>query len=158
MVEVLGSVFCVPVLLNYCMIWRKTLQYSESHIPYLSGIVNHVIRLSIFLWLWFQCVCLLMPSHNTYHLTWVSLPWTWGISSQLLQQSTTIAPYLGRVAPPDLERGLAPLGPPAPVQPPLLVRGVAPLGRCPWPPAWYSSSIQIWPKSIPLWLYSGSDK
>ena len=23
--------------------------------------------------LWFQCVCPLMPSHNTYHLSWVSL-------------------------------------------------------------------------------------
>ena len=27
----------------------------------------------VFLWLWFQCVCPLMPSCNTYHLTWVSL-------------------------------------------------------------------------------------
>ena len=32
-----------------------------------------VIRLASFLWLWFQCVCPLMPSHNTCHLTWVSL-------------------------------------------------------------------------------------
>ena len=24
-------------------------------------------------WVWFQCVCPLMPSCNTYHLTWVSL-------------------------------------------------------------------------------------
>ena len=52
-------------------------------------------------WVWFQCVCPLMPSCNTYHLTWVSLtlgtgylftaapakrsrsslPWTRGISS-----------------------------------------------------------------------------
>ena len=59
-----------------------------------------VIRLASCLWLWFQCVCPLMPSHNTYHLTWVSLtldmehlftaapakhnrcflPWTRGIS------------------------------------------------------------------------------
>ena len=31
-------------------------------------------------------------------------------------------------APPDLERGIAPLGPPTPTQPPLLGRGVAPLG------------------------------
>ena len=28
---------------------------------------------SSFLWLWFQCVCPLMPSCNTYHLTLVSL-------------------------------------------------------------------------------------
>ena len=32
-----------------------------------------------------------------------------------------------------LQRGIAPLGPPAPVQPPLLERGVAPPGRRPWP-------------------------
>ena len=36
---------------------------------------------------------------------------------------------LDEVAPPDLECGVAPLGPPAPVQPPLLGCGVAPLGR-----------------------------
>ena len=34
---------------------------------------NGVIRLTSFLWLWFQSVCPLMPSHNTYHLTWVTL-------------------------------------------------------------------------------------
>ena len=53
------------------------------------------------------------------------LPWTWGISSQLLQQSTAAAPYLGQgylltATPPD-----APLGPPAPAQPPLLGCGAA---------------------------------
>ena len=32
-----------------------------------------MIRLTSFLWLWFQCVCLLMPSCNIYRLTWVSL-------------------------------------------------------------------------------------
>ena len=32
-----------------------------------------VIRLASLLWLWFQPVCPLMPSHNTYRLTWVSL-------------------------------------------------------------------------------------
>ena len=36
---------------------------------------------------------------------------------------------LDEVTPPDLECGVAPLGPPAPVQPPLLGCGVAPLGR-----------------------------
>ena len=34
--------------------------------------VVHVIRLASFQWLWFQCVCRLMPSHNTYHLTWLN--------------------------------------------------------------------------------------
>ena len=35
--------------------------------------------------------------------------------------------YLLITTPPDLERGVAPLGPPAPMQPPLLGCGVAPL-------------------------------
>ena len=39
----------------------------------LDEAVVHVIRLTSFLWLWFQCVCPLMPSCNTYHLTCVSL-------------------------------------------------------------------------------------
>ena len=67
-----------------------------------------------------------MPSCNTYCLTWVLLPWAWGISSQLLQQSTAIAPYLDKgylltAALPDLQCGIAPLGPPAPAQPRLWV-------------------------------------
>ena len=41
--------------------------------------------------------------------------------------------YLLIAAPSDLERGIAPLGPPAPAQPLLLGRGVAPPGRHPWP-------------------------
>ena len=44
------------------------------------------------------------------------LPWTWGISSQQLQQSAATAPYLRpglspHCRPPDLEHGIAPLGP-----------------------------------------------
>ena len=39
--------------------------------------------------------------------------------------------YLLTAAPPDLELGVAPLGPPAPAKPGLLGRGVAPLGRGP---------------------------
>ena len=46
----------------------------------------------------------------TYHLTWVSL--------------TLDVGYLLTTAPPDLERGVAPLGPPAPLQPLLLGCGV----------------------------------
>ena len=75
------------------------------------------------------------------------LPWRWGISSQLLQQSTAATPYLGRVAPPDLERRVAPLSPPAPIQPPILGRGVAPLVRSPWPWTWNSS---YWLPSLTL--------
>ena len=39
--------------------------------------------------------------------------------------------YLLMAAPPDLEREVAPLGPPLPEQSPLLGCGVAPLGRLP---------------------------
>ena len=39
--------------------------------------------------------------------------------------------YLLTASLPDLERGVAPLGPPAPAQPPLLGRGVVPLGATP---------------------------
>ena len=47
-----------------------------------------------------------MPSCNTYHLTWVSLTLEEG--------------YLLTAALPDLQCGIAPLGPPAPAQPRLL--------------------------------------
>ena len=52
----------------------------------LDKAVVQVIRLAS-LWLWFQCVCPLMPSLSTYHLTWVSLTFTckwdssWAISN-----------------------------------------------------------------------------
>ena len=48
--------------------------------------------------------------------------------------------YLLTATPPDLELGVAPLGPAVPAQPLLLGCGVAPPGRCPWPPVWGSSS------------------
>ena len=51
-----------------------------------------------------------MPFRNTYCLTSVSL--------------TLDVGYLFTAAPPDLESGVAPLGPPVPVQPPLLGRGL----------------------------------
>ena len=88
-----------------------------------QGCGPSVIWLASFLWVSFQCVCPLMPSCNTCHLTWVSLTLDGGC--------------LLMAAPPDLESGVGPLGPPVPVQPPLLGRGVAPLGRLPWPWANY---------------------
>ena len=62
----------------------------------------------------------------------------WGISSWLLQQSAVLLltldeGYLLTAALPDLQRGIAPLGPPAPSQPRLLGHGAGPRGRCPWP-------------------------
>ena len=44
--------------------------------------------------------------------------------------------YVLTAALPDLQCGIAPLGPPAPAQPRLLGRGVAPPARRPWPRAW----------------------
>ena len=41
--------------------------------------------------------------------------------------------YLFTATLPDLQHGIAPLGPPVPAQPPLLGHGVAPPGRHPWP-------------------------
>ena len=50
--------------------WPHTAWFSFIE---LDKAVVHVIRLTSFLWVWFQCVCPLMPSLNTYHLTRVSL-------------------------------------------------------------------------------------
>ena len=92
----------------------------------LDKAVVHVIRLTTFLRLWFQCVCSVMPSRNTYHLTWVSLTLDMGYlftaaPAKCRHCSLTLAEgHVLTVTPPDLERGVAPLGPPAPVQPPLL--------------------------------------
>jgi len=61
--------------------------------------------------------------------------------------------YLLTAAPSDLERGVAPLGPPAPVQPPLFGRVVAPLSRRPWPGVWGPGRrpwLQTWGSSS--WL------
>ena len=85
-----------------------------------------------------------MPLETPTVLLGFLLPWAWGISSQLLQQSAATAPYLGRgvspTAPSDLECGIAPLGPPVPTQPLLLGRGVGPPGHRPWSWAWAYSS------------------
>ena len=48
--------------------------------------------------------------------------------------------YLLTATTPDLQCGMAPLGPPVPTQPLLLGHGVAPPGRRPWPRTWGSSS------------------
>ena len=53
------------------------------------------------------------------------LPWTWGISSRCSSKAQPLLLTLDEgclltAVPPDLERGVAPLGPPEPVQPLLL--------------------------------------
>ena len=61
--------------------------------------------------------------------------------------------YLLTTTLPDLQHGIARLGPPAPVQPPLLGRGVAPLGHASTCSIANSCLINIWqqlfPSSIP---------
>ena len=73
-----------------------------------------------------------MPFATPTVLLGFFLPWAWGISSQLLQQSAAMLltldeGYLLTAAPPDLEHGVDPLGPPEPAQPLLLGHGIAPL-------------------------------
>ena len=84
------------------------------------------------------------------------LPWMWGISSLLPQQSAAAASYLGQGV---SSHGCpswpwtwssASLGPPVPAQPPLLGGGVALLQQGPWPPEWGSSS-----RPPPLTLHVG---
>ena len=118
-----------------------------------------VIRLTSFLWLWFQCVCPLMPSCSTYHLTWVSLTLDVGylFIAAPAKRSRCSLPwtrgYLLTAALPDLQLGIASLDPLAPGLPPLLGRGVGPPaatpglrrgvdppGCCPWPRTLGSSS------------------
>ena len=59
-------------------------------------------------------------------------PWpqVWGGSSQSLSMASDMGCLL-TATPPDIERGIAPLGPPEPVQPSLFGRGVAPPSCCP---------------------------
>ena len=63
-----------------------------------------------------------------------------GISLQITNTKILNEGYLLTAALSDLEHGIAPLGPPVPMQPPLMGGGVAPPGRHPWPRARGSSS------------------
>ena len=92
------------------------------------------------------------------------LPWTWGISLQLLQQSAAPAPYLGRGVslhhgPSWPWHGIAPLGPPAPAQPPLLGPRVAPPVRAPGlrrrvAPLGCSCAVAAWCCRPPPWPHT----
>ena len=86
------------------------------------------------------------------------LAWTWGISSRLLQQSSTTAPYLGRGVSPHCCPSWPWTWNSSSIAPRLLGRGVAPPGRRPWPRAWGSSSPpryvhQLQPYKI-LWAWN----
>jgi len=64
--------------------------------------------------------------------------------------------YLPTATLPDLQRGIAPLVPPTPVQPWLLGCRVGPSGHCPWPQAWgrgaWGSSSQTLPLALGVGL------
>ena len=97
--------------INLCLGWPHTAWLSFIE---LDKAVVHVIRLASCLRLWFQSVCPLMPSLSAYPRTCFLLPWMWGISSWLLQQSVGAGLYFRH--------------------------GVAPPGHHPWPRAWGGSS------------------
>ena len=75
--------------------------------------------------------------------------------------------YLLTATTPDLQCGMAPLGPPVPTQPLLLGHGVAPPGRRPWPRVWgCSSRLPPWPRTLASssrssprpWMRGGSSR
>ena len=83
-----------PVYLGWpYMAWVRFVKLDKA--------VVHVIRLVSCLGLWFQSVCLLMPSVSAYSLIGVSLTLDVGYL-WLLQQSLATAPYIGC--------GVSPLG------------------------------------------------
>ena len=68
-----------------------------------------------------------------------------------LEERYLLERYLLTAALPDLQRGIAPLGPPAPRQPPLLGRGVAPLSRSCTVAAWHSRPLPLTSWSNSSW-------
>ena len=80
-------------------------------------------------------MCLPSDALSQHRLTWVSLTLDVGypFTAAPAKRSRCSYPWMRDIsslaAPPDLECGVAPLGPPAPAQLLLLGHGVAPLGR-----------------------------
>ena len=96
-----------------------------------------------------------MPSCNTYHLTWVSLTLGMGylFTGAPAKHSRCSLPwdkgYLLTTTVPDLQRGIAPLGPPVPVQ--LLLLGMLLLAASPG--SGMGGSSQLLPMATGLvWL------
>ena len=89
------------------MFWLKTFLHHDP--PVLSGPTGHGLVSLSYTRLWsmwsdwlvfcdygFSVSALWCPLATLTILVGFLLPWTWGISSGLLQQSTATAPYLGR--------------------------------------------------------------
>ena len=120
------------------------------------------------------------PGHHPWPRAWGCSSWPLPLASGLERGvslhgcSSKVQPlllildegYFLTAALPDLQRGIAPLGPPAPTQPQLLGRGdgppttapdlrpaVAPPSRCPWPRAW---GVGYLLSAVPALLQSGT--
>ena len=104
------------ILLNLSTMTRLSWVAPQAWLSFIElekAVVLGVIRLTSFLWVWFQCVCPLMPSCNTYPLTWVSLTldvgylFTAAPAKRSRCSLTLDEGYLLTAALPDLQRGMA---------------------------------------------------
>ena len=108
-----------------------------------------VIRLASVLWSWFQCVCPLMPSHNTYHFIWVSLTldMAYLFSAAPAKRSHCSLPWTRSISswPPllTLNMELLLLALLRQCSCHSLIVGLAPPGRRPWPRAWLKPNNQL---------------
>ena len=119
-----------------CLSWVALHGMAHSFIEIDKAVV-HVIRLVSFLRLWFS-VCLPSDALSQCLSSYWGLCYLgcgvflYGCSSKVQPLLLTLDEgYLLTTAPSDLERGVAPLGPPAPAQSPLLESEIVPLGHRP---------------------------
>ena len=125
-----GTIFCQtspPWLIHLGCPYMTWLNFIE-----LDKAVVHVTDWLVVCECGFSLSALWCPLSTPTILLGFLLPWTWGISSQLLQQSAAAAPYLGsRVAPlgccPWFGRGVVPLchASTLPLQPPCICTAIA---------------------------------
>ena len=125
-----------------CLGWPHMAWISFTELD--KAAVRSVIRLTSFLWLWFQCVSPLMPLEIPTILLVFLLPWNWGISSRLLQQSTAAAPYL--------RRGVSPHGHPS--WPWMCRSGVVAKRSYPMPEVRDSGLKELLKSKYPWWFIS----
>ena len=109
--------------------WEAPQGLAEFH-GVRQGCGSSVIRLTRFLWFWFQCVCPLMPSCNTYRLMWVSLTLDVGciftaIPAKRSHCSLPWTRYISSLPPLLTWTCVASLVPLVPMQPPLHGRVVS---------------------------------
>ena len=93
-----------------------------------------------------------LPSYWGFSYLGFGFSYRHGCSSKAQPLLLTLDEGYLLAALPDLQRGIAPLGPPAPSQPWLLGRGVGPPGHHPWPWAWGCSYCPL-PLASCLWAW-----